>query len=406
MHPVQRWFLIGVLGAVLGSVSAMAQIDPVPRQMIQLGYNAAFQGHAPLSAYAFYYRNIPHLANTNLALRLAIAPTYLDAELGIRSVLSEHTDLGIGIAGGGFADSYDEIDHGTFTPRESFVGHGGELSASLYHLFNPQQEIPLNGVLRAIGHYTTFERDDDTAANFELPNDHPWAGVRAGLRWGGKEPVLFPSLAMELSVWYEGQYRANSDRYGYSNDRELNEMSHLFWAQALLAYTFTNSGQSFFVNLTGGSSLETDRFSAYRLGALLPLASEFPLSLPGYYYQELSAEQFVLFGGNYTKAIDKNGRWNVNIMAATAGVDYLDGLEQPGAWHSGVGGGILYQTRSLKVMVGYAYGIDAIRSHGRGAHSIGILMELDLDDARHLLFGPQHPTRWRGFQRMFGIFGG
>lgn len=391
---------------VFGSSSTLAQIDPMPREMIQLGYNAAFQGHAPLSAYAFYYRNIPHLARTNLALRLAIAPTYVDSELGIREVLTDDTDIGIGVAGGGFADSYDEIYRGTFLPKQSFVGHGGETSVSLYHCFNPGKRIPLNAVVRGFVHYSAYEADDDTDPTFELPSDHVTTGIRSGLRWGGKEPILFPSLAMELSAWYEGQYRTGSGVYGFSGDRQVKDFSHLFWGQALLAYTFTNSGQSFYINLTAGTSVDADRFSAYRLGALLPLVSEFPLSLPGYYYQEISARQFVMLGGNYMVPLDEKGRWNANIVAATAGVDYLPGLEQPGNWHSGVGGGILYQARSLKVMVGYAYGIDAIRSEGRGAHSIGILMQVDLDHAREFLFNPQQPNRWRGFQRIFGAFGG
>ncbi|MBC8097438.1 MAG: hypothetical protein H7Y43_16660 [Akkermansiaceae bacterium] len=391
--------------------AVLAQIDPVPRKLIQLGYNAAFQGHAPISAYAFYYWNEPNFLRTNLTLRLAIAPTYVDSELGISHVFSENTDLGIGVAGGGFADSYDEIRGGTFRPKESFVGHGGEASVSLYHCFNPGKQIPLNGVLRGLAHYTTYESDDGTANNFILPNDHTWFGVRTGLRFGGKEPVLFPSLAMELSVWYEGQYRMEADRYGLTDldhprgDRSMREMSHLFWGQALLAYSFTNTGQSFYINLTAGSSVDADRFSAYRLGALLPLVAEFPLSLPGYYYQEISAKQFIMLGGNYTIALDKKARWNANIVAATAGVEYLPGLQQAGAWHSGVGGGILYQLPSFKMMVGYAYGIDAIRSGGRGAHSIGFLMQVDLEHAKQLLYNTQQPSRWRGFQRMFGAIG-
>src|SRR5687768_13034980 len=97
-----------------------AQIDPVPRQMLQFGYNAAFQGHPPLSAYAFYYRNQPNFLRTNLTLRLALAPTYVDTELGIRQVLGDDTDMGIGLAGGGFADSYDEIRQGVLKQNESF----------------------------------------------------------------------------------------------------------------------------------------------------------------------------------------------------------------------------------------------------------------------------------------------
>ena len=94
----------------------------------------------------------------------------------------------------------------------------------------------------------------------------------------------------------------------------------------------------------------------------MPLVSEFPLSLPGYYYQEISARQFVLLGGNYIVPIDKKKHWNFTVNAATAGVDYLQGFEQPGDWLSGVGGGVLYQSSSIKIMAGYAYGIDAIRT--------------------------------------------
>ena len=87
-------------------------------------------------------------------------------------------------------------------------------------------------------------------------------------------------------------------------------------------------------------------------------------------------------------------------------VDYLPGLEQPGNWHSGVGAGILYKTPSVKIMVGYAYGVDALRSGGHGAHSIGVLMQIDWAQARNELFNPDDPNRLRGLQRILGVFGG
>ena len=86
-------------------------------------------------------------------------------------------------------------------------------------------------------------------------------------------------------------------------------------------------------------------------------------------------------------------------------MDYLPGLEQPGHWHTGVGGGILYKTPSWKFVVGYGYGVDAIRSDGRGAHSIGVLMQLDWGQAKGVLFNPAEPSRWRGLQQIFGVFG-
>jgi len=79
-----------------------------------------------LSGYAFYYRNQPNFLRTNLTLRLAAAPVYLDSELGLTGALGPHTDLGIGLAGGGFADSYFEVRQGEFLRGESFLGHGGE----------------------------------------------------------------------------------------------------------------------------------------------------------------------------------------------------------------------------------------------------------------------------------------
>lgn len=393
-----------LLAGCLGPLAAHAQIDPVKRELIQLGYNAALEGHPPLAAYAFYYRNDPDFLGTNMALRLAVAPTYLDSELGIRRVLTEHTDLGIGVAGGGFADNYEEIDHGTFYPSQSFTGYGAETSVSLYHLFNPGAMIPLNGLLRGIAHYSTYDRNDNTDSNFQLPKDRGTFSVRTGLRWGGREPVLFPALAMALSVWYEGMFRTGSGSYGY-DDRSVEPQSHLFWSEALLAYTLPELKHSFYVNLTAGTSLEADRFSAYRLGSLLPLVSEFPLSLPGYYYQEISARQFVLLGGNYMVPLDPKQRWNLGATASTAVVDYLPGTDEPSNWHTGLGGGILYKSPSWKIMAGYGYGVDAMRSQGRGAQSIGFLLQFDLGQARESLFNTEQPGLWRGFQNMFDSFG-
>ena len=103
--------------------------------------------------------------------------------------------------------------------------------------------------------------------------------------------------------------------------------------------------------------------------------------------------------------IDRNHRWNLAATASTAVVDYLPGLEQPGNWNTGLGAGIFYKTPALKIMVGYGYGVDAIRSDGRGAQSIGILLQFDLGEAREALFNPEQPGRWRGLQELPDILG-
>jgi hypothetical protein len=385
-------------------VFVSAQIDPVRRDLIQFGYSQALQGHAPFAGYAFYYHNQPDFLRTNLTLRVALAPVYLDSELGIAHGLGPHTDLAIGLAGGGFADGYNEIRGGKFIQAESFAGHGGEISASIYHLFNPEDEVPLNLVLRGSAHYSVFERNDNTASTFQLPTDRSEFSVRTGLRWGGIEPTLFPALAMELSVWYEGQFRTDSGAYGYGGDREVEPNSHLFWAEAALSYTLPKSQQNFSAHLTAGTSVNADPFSAYRLGGFLPLVSEFPLTLPGYLYQEISARQFVLLNASYLVPIDKSQRWYLDVNVSSAFVDYLPGEAQPGNWLNGVGGGIMYRSANnrFKIVFDYAYGIDAIRSDGRGANSIGVLMQWDLGKTYGEKLNPAQPNRWRGWQWLFG----
>jgi hypothetical protein len=382
---------------------ASAQIDPIRRDLVQLGYNQYFQGHVPFAGYAFYYHNQPDFFKTNLTLRLAVAPVYVDSELGFVHGLGPNTDYAIGLAGGGYGDSYNEIRGGKYIPAESFIGHGGEVSQSVYHLFNPNQEIPLNLVLRGTAHFSTYERNSGTDPNFQLPESRGEFDVRAGLRFGGIEPTLFPALAMELSVWYEGEFRTGGgETYGYG-DRKVESHSHLFWTEAALSYTLPKTRQNIYLRLTAGSSIDADRFSTYRLGGFLPLIAEYPLSLPGYFYQEISARQFVLLNANYLFPLDKDKRWNINLNWSTAVVDYLGGEEQPGNWLSGVGGGIQYRTPDdrIKIMLTYGYGIDAIRDGHRGAHSVGLLIQMDLGKIRSKEFSPTEPNRWRGWQWLF-----
>jgi hypothetical protein len=392
--------------AVAGwAFAAHGQIDPMKRELIQLGYNQPIEGKGPLSGYAFYYLNLPQFLETNLTLRLAVAPVYLDTELGIGKVFGPHTDVGVGIHGGGFADSYSEIRRGDFVESESFTGHGAGVSASLYHLFNPGRLIPLSGVFRVDNHYAVYSRNDKTSDAFQVPDDRANWNFRTGLRFGGIEPTMSPEFGLELSAWYEAQVRTDSGRYGFNGDRRVQPLSHLYWMRALLSYTFTNWAHHFAVSLTAGGTAEADRFSAYRLGGVLPLAAEFPLSLPGYYFQEISARKFALLGASYLLPLDSENTWALSFVAAGAVTEYVEGLQQPGSWHSGVGAGVRWRpSKTWQISVGYAYGIDALRNDERGAHSIGFLMQWDLEAGGRGLFEPgENPIRSRGLQRLLNF---
>lgn len=383
-----RWLL--TLGLGLLSLGACAQIDPTERNLFQFGINTPIEGKSPLSAYAFYYHNHPGFVRTNLTLRLAVAPVYVDGELGIQGALGEHTDLGIGIAGGGFADSYFEIRDGQFLKSESFTGHAADFGVSVYHLFNPTPgdrppeslwEVPLQALVRVSPHYSIFSRDGDTAPTFQMPSDTASLSVRAGLRWGGREPLLVPDRAVEVSVWYESLVRAQSDDYGFNGDRTVEAVSHLFWGRALAAYSFTNTLQNFEASVTAGAALDADRFSAYRIGGALPLAGEFPLMVPGYFFQEFSARRFVLFSGTYMVVIPPTESWALTFNCAVAGIDYLPALEFDRDWISGLGGGVMYRSRSGTWQIGAAYGhgFQGKRSTGRGSNAVSVLVQADLE---------------------------
>ncbi|HTH47859.1 MAG TPA: hypothetical protein VMB21_10140 [Candidatus Limnocylindria bacterium] len=410
--------LSSFLGLLLfGTFRAGAQIDPERRQLIQFGYNQPLEGRGPIAGYAYYYRNEPGFIYTNLTLRLALAPTYLDTELGVRGLLGENTDVGFGLAGGGFADSYSEVRGGKLWNEESFSGDGAEGSISLYHLFNPLPagqtnysgigDVPLQLVFRSAARYSLYQRDDETSAAFKLPEDKLAYHLRLGLRWGGREPLLFPDRAVELSLWYEGQFRTDSQAYGYNDDRDVQAQSHLFWSRALVAWELPRS-QRIEVTLTGGVSLHADRFSAYRLGGALPLNSEFPLMVPGYYFQELSAKRFILLNSYYSVPFTPSKRWDLSVNSGIANVDFLPGLEEPDHWHYGIGGGVGYTSGNgaWHWMLGYAYGVNAIRDGHHGAHSIGIVMEYDLESGgmAPVRRAVQHlnPNTWRGFDHLFG----
>jgi hypothetical protein len=185
---------------------------------------------------------------------------------------------------------------------------------------------------------------------------------------------------MELSAWAESLNRGRSGDYGFNNDRDVRVSAQLFYAYAFLAYTFER-GDNFSISMTTGDSVDADRFSAYRLGGVLPLIAEFPLIIPGYFYQEISAKRFMLFNGRYALALDDKERWQLTAMAATAVVDYINGMEQSGRWHSGVGGGVQYQSVSgiWKVGLNYGYGVDPIRDGNRGAHVVSVALQFDLE---------------------------
>src|SRR5688500_4199830 len=100
MRPRACWAAAWLLFMAVSPL--FSQIDPERRRLLHLGYNLPLEGSGPIAAYGFVYLNQPHFLRTNLTLRAAIAPIYLDTELGFGQLLGERTDFALGLAGGGY----------------------------------------------------------------------------------------------------------------------------------------------------------------------------------------------------------------------------------------------------------------------------------------------------------------
>ena len=380
-----RKFFPLAVGLILGGVRpAQAQVDPYPRSLLQLGYDQSVSGQGPESIYAYYYYNDPEFRRTNVALRLAVAPVYFYGEIGFRRVLPS-TDVGIGIRGGAFGDNYYEVRQGEYYKRESFNGSGGGTSLNLYHLVNPGRLIPLHAVVQGGANYAAYDATRKTEDDFQLPDNGMNTFARAGLRFGGKEPMLYPELAMELSIWYERAWRFNDGAYGWNGDRQVESTTARYWLYAGLNYAWTNTGHQFTLAVTAGGSDDADRFSAFRLGGVLPLAAEFPLALPGYYYQEISARRFVHMSAAYVLPLSRDHHWQLRLEAASAYVDYLPGFEQPGNWQTGVGPGLSYTSKSevWRVVLRYGYAVNALRNGHEGGSSVGLLYQYNFERRKY-----------------------
>lgn len=368
-------------GLVLGGASlAPAQIDPFPRSLLELGYDQTLSGQGPQSLYAYYYYNNPEFVRTNVALRLAVAPVYLYGEIGFRDVLPR-TSVGIGLSGGVFGENYYEINQGHYDKGQSFYGSGVGTSLNLYHLANPGHLIPLHIIVQGGPNFTAYSKTGNTYEVFRLPDNGASAFGRVGLRVAGKEPTLYTPLAMEVSVWFERQWRFNEGPYGFAGDRQVQPTSDLFWLYAGFSYAWTNSGNQFTFALTAGGTRDADRFSAYQLGGVLPLAAEYPMTLPGYYYEEISAQRVVHLSASYVAPLSADHRWQLRLGVASAYVDYLPGFEQPNHWNTGAGPSLSYTARSevWRLILRYGYGFNALRDGQQGGHSIGMLYEYNFE---------------------------
>ncbi len=396
-----------LLCSLLSPFICQAQIDPYKRQLLQFGYNQPTKGHWPMAGYLFYLLNQPDFIRPDLTLRLAVAPTYLDSEFGFNHALGPHTDLALGLSGGGFADSYNEIRRGKYIIDESFTGHGGRTSVSLYHRFNPNQRLPLNAVVRGILDYSGYERDDIRLIRLSYQVIALRIRRVPGYAWAAVSP---PSSRPSGWSFPPGTKAASVAHMGPMDLTAIVWWSPIHTASGAAPCSPTRC-HGWSIILTSASRLAPPvapiASVPINLAGTLPLLSEFRLDLPGYEAQEITAREFVLFNWLYWLPIDSAKRWSFTAFGGVAGVDYLSGFEQADRWLSGVGAGVGYKAAQdvWQVVLAYAYGFNALRSDGRGGQSIVLLFQFDFEARRRAAAYPSlapvlDPERSRGLERI------
>src|SRR6185295_13731605 len=178
-------------------------MDAESRRIFEVGAETPLRGNGPWTGYGYLFYTRPHFLAEDLYLRLVIPPGYLISELIYDKWPSQHSAFGVGVSGGLWAESQAEWRDGRFERAESFSGHsaGGTLA---YYLRGPKIGglLPLEGQIRANPKYVWYDRTDDTARRFRLPESTALYDMRAGIRLGGVPPELFPKAAAELSVWH------------------------------------------------------------------------------------------------------------------------------------------------------------------------------------------------------------
>jgi hypothetical protein len=363
---------------VLLAAPARAQMDPNRRLQLEGGYEQGLGQPGPKSPYFYLYLNRPHVFHSSSTLRMAIAPVYVDAELGIRKFFGPFADAGIGLSGGGYAFGQTEVFRGDERRGESFVGHGGGPSFTAYPRVVKIGPVPVHGVFRVSASYADYRRNNSTAPQFVLPQNEWTASFRGGLRMGGQPPGLDKSPAGEASLWWESRAREHTLKYGFNGDRTTQGQTNLYWTRLLINYRLEN-GVRLGAGTSFGKGTGVDRFSAYRLGGMLLNNSEFPLPLPGYFGQEIAAREYAhvwLRGG---MPLEETNRLVLNFYAAGASITPVTGTDAGGAQHMGLGTGLEFAPHkaSFRGMISFGYAPTAARGGGRGGRGVAFSLEYD-----------------------------
>lgn len=379
--PGGKWIGLVIAAAALYAPWAAAQIDPRQRTYLEGGTEFPMRGNGPLLGYGFLLISRPHLGGPDNYLRIATAGAYTRIDWIHDNLPSKGQALGLGARGGIFSNNFYAYRDGRYLPGQSFRGHSAGIALSYFaHPYKIMGRIPVDFELRVAPTYLMYRRAPGTDPQFTPPEDSAVYCYRVGLRIGGVPPVLAPTRALELTLWYEADHRAHAGPYGLHGDAlATKSWTTRSWLQ-LGGIIPLPHGQVVSLFYSMGATGQADPLDLFRLGGSLRLYNRFPLLLHGYYENEIFASNYRLVNAFYRfPLLPDQRRLMLQLDFDYANIAYFQGYALPHRELIGIGADLIYDwSKAVRIVTGYGYGPGAPRPGGYGASAVNLRVEIKL----------------------------
>lgn len=380
---MNRIYLIGLILLSLGSLRAeSSSIDSTEksstspilprihdRMSLVSGISAPLdhgRGYPKGFGYFLWKRNAWPWTSTDF--RLVFAGVGGDAELTMRSLITENTDFGLGFHSQTMG-RLEEYDRGQIP-----IGNRIGISSYAGRLF-VQQHLIVNYVeiarVRAsyVSGYNQYYHLNETSSNFRVARSGLFQSIQLDGDAGSVNHSNYSPSGWDFYLGFEATFRDHWNSWGHPNS--WDSPSNFQKMKMGGAYVFsTFADQKLVTKLATGTGNGIDRLSAYKLGGSLEDLPH-PLSLHGFYVREIFAKDFGLLNLDYVIPMLKQQELSMHLYAdgaITRRADIPD--QEPHGW-AGCGTGVSFQGWwETQWLIGYGYGINAQRGTSHGGHEI------------------------------------
>jgi hypothetical protein len=335
------------------------------------------RGAGEIGGLGYFWFNENKFPNDNTALRALIGGLYNDAELSYFLPSNPSTALGVGLGGWGYIGGVTPYFAGEKLGAGQFYGDGLTGRVFINQTVPVGGQLPLN-VRATYGFTGNSYRHADETRNFTLPHDFTEHTVRLEARYGLIEPGLLSKRGFELYLAADANYRDKFEAFGPTGAlfQKYDKYQHLFASIAGRTPVGPATGAA---RVSTGFSRNTDELNAWRLGGNLLQMNSYSMTLHGYYTREIFASDFVLANTSVSLPLYKPCDLTAHLYGDWAGAKTLNPYTgSSDHWHNYLGTGVGLSFRApgdIDVLLGYGYGVNAVRRGRHGGHEINVALE-------------------------------